>query len=297
MEARKFLPILTLATVVALLALIWFFPPTGDFRVGNPFWNGYSEFSGRFNATAIYSFGDLPSNSSASVLLEVPYVQFKPAELSSLFQFVAQGGTLVLMDDYGFGNDILGYFGVNASLSGKPLLDPLYHFKNSLFPRISSFDPPLNITGNVAMDRGTALITANPSGVLAWSSGFSFLDQNGDSVKSSGDASGPLPVAYMQQVGYGMIVVVSDPSLIINSMINVDGNSALATRLANLKSNHSTLYVDQSHLPREPLDDAKLILAGAYALLTNPIITLALIAVILTLSTLPFWKKNKTIKT
>ena len=295
------MPSLTIATVLALLAIVWFFPPTGDFRTGNPFWNGYSTFSGNINATAIESLDSLPAGqgSTGAVLVEVPYMPFTEGELSRLRQFANDGGTVVIMDDYGYGNQALEGLGIEASFSGKPLLDPLFHYKNTLFPRVSSFAPSLNLTAEIAyisMDRSTALLTANGAGVLAWSSSFSCLDLNGDSAKSSSDALGPFPVAYCQKIGSGLVVAVSDPSIAINSMIGVDGNEEFANAILSLNGNYSRVFIDQSHLPREPLDGAKLILAGAHAILSSPAGTLALIAIIIALSTSLLWKKPKTKK-
>jgi hypothetical protein len=297
MEARKLLPLLTAIAIVALLALIWFFPPTGDFRVGNPFWNGYSGFSGSFNATAISSMNGLPANSSGAVLVDVPYAPFTSRDLSRLQQFVAEGGTLVLMDDYGYGNQILEYLELNVSFSGVPLLDPLFNYKNDFFPRISNFSAILNLssTADFAMDRGTALLTNDSSRVLAWSSSFSFLSPNGGSAMSAGDTLGPLPVAYYQRIDKGMVIAVADPSIVINSMIGVDSNYAFINNIINLNGNHGAMYIDQSHLPVTTLDEAKVALNMAYSAASSPFGAAAIIVVILALGTLPLWRKRDSV--
>jgi len=69
-----------------------------------------------------------------------------------------------------------------------------------------------------------------------------------------------------------------------------------ANAILSLNGNYSRVFIDQSHLPREPLDGAKLILAGAHAILSSPAGTLALIAIIIALSTSLLWKKPKTKK-
>jgi len=297
LEARKLLPALTAITIVALLALIWFFPPTGDFRVGNPFWNGYSQFSGSFTASALSSMNGLPANSSGAVLVEVPYAPFTSADLSRLHQFVAGGGTLVLMDDYGYGNQVLEYFGLNVSFSSVPLIDPLFRYKNDFFPRISDFASLLNLTSTAyfAMDRGTALLTNDSSGVLAWSSSFSFLSQNGSSVKSADDTSGPFPVAYYTRIDKGMIIAVADPSIVINSMIGVDSNYAFINNVINLNGNHVAMYFDQSHLPVGTLDNAKQTLDIAYSVASSPFGAAAILAALLAVSTLPLWRKKNSV--
>jgi hypothetical protein len=177
--------------------------------------------------------------------------------------------------------------------SGERLVDPLFNYKNSLLPRISNFTYPLNGTGDMAMNHATALENVTSSQVLAWSSSYSFLDMNGNLVLGSNDPMGPLPVIAYERLGSGYLVAVSDPSILINSMIGIDGNAGIASKLIAFAGAPSRVYIDQSHLTVQPLDEAKAALALVYAGVSTPVGTLALIALAVALSTMPLWKGGK----
>jgi hypothetical protein len=289
----KILAAAVIVLALSVVALVWFFPSTGDFRADNPFWNGLSDFSTSTNATVLTSTSSIPINSTGCVLVEIPYASFDNTYLSQLSQFVTNGGTLLVMDDYGQGNQILSYLGVSVRFSGERLVDPLFNYQNSLLPRISYFAYPLNVTGDIVMNYATALVNvSSPANTLAWSSGFSFLDMKGNLVESAGDPVGPLPVIAYEKLGSGYVVAVSDPSILINSMLGIDGNSALASKLVAFAGTPDHIYIDQSHLPVQPLDEAKATLSQVYAAVSTPMGTLALIALVVALSTMPLWLRK-----
>lgn len=121
METRKALPLMILVIVLALAVIVWFYPPTGDFSVDNPSWNGISTFSNLAKATSLSSLTDLPSTAKGTALILVPYEPFSQSEIAQLQAYVSNGGTLVLMDDYGYGNQVLGGLGLNMRFSGQTL--------------------------------------------------------------------------------------------------------------------------------------------------------------------------------
>jgi hypothetical protein len=310
MEQRKALPLLVVAMVFGLLALIWFFPPTGDFRTGNPFWNGLSVFAdsggsdnrsgdGIGNATSIQSLADLPQNGTGYALIEIPYTPFSSGDLDILKGFTQSGGVLIVMDDYGYGNQILERLGTGIRFSGKPLLDPLYNYKNPLFPRISDFAPQIVAVESISLNHATSLEDVPQGAVIALSSSFSYLDTDGSGTRTASDAGGPRVVVAYEKFENGYAIMISDPSLIINSMLGVDENRALTSLLINFGSSATatpdsrSVLVDQSHLPREPLDDAKLILAASYSLASSPLGAAAIIVALLAISTLPIWRNNE----
>ena len=139
MKTSKLLLALTLVIIVSMLTLIWFFPPNGDFRVENPSWNGLSTLNSKAKLTVIDTFGNLPANPKGTALLIVPYEPFSDSELSQLKNYVLNGGTLVILDDYGFGNQVLNGVGLKMRFTGVPMLDPLYNYKDKWIPKITDF--------------------------------------------------------------------------------------------------------------------------------------------------------------
>ena len=63
------------------------------------------------------------------------------------------------------------------------------------------------------------------------SSEYSFLDVNGNGMPDEGEEEGPFPVALVVRVEEGYVVVVSDSSIAINSMLDMYSNAAF---LANV---------------------------------------------------------------
>lgn len=286
MDPRKLLLILTLVIMLVLCAIIWFYPSTGDFRVDNPFWNGLSEFSGYENIRVLDSFADLPSPGRASALILVPYTGFSDVELGQLRSYVSSGGTLVLLDDYGFGNQVLSGLGLKMRFMGYTLMDPLFNHKNALMPKITNFANQsfsVNVT-SVVFNHATALNGTSDASVIAVSSSFSFVDVNGDGEFDAGDVAGPMPVAAFVRVGEGFVVAVTDPSLLINGMVGFDDNLLFIRDVAGLRGGDVVVFVAQNHLPSAPLDDAKAALAVVYGVVASPVGTVSLIVIALAIS-------------
>jgi hypothetical protein len=294
MQSRKILPALILLIVLALSAIVWFYPPTGDFRVDNPFWNGLSTLDSQAKIVSLNSFSDLPSSGKGTVLLEVPYEQFSGAELAQVRSYVSSGGTLVLLDDYGYGNQVLSSLNLNIRFTGQPLLDPLFDYRNKWLPKITDFaSTPLSANvSSIVFNHATALNGTSDAVVVAHSSSFSFLDANSNGAWDNGELNGPFAVAAYIKMDQGYVVAVADPSLLINGMINLDDNLQFFNNFASFQGSVSKVFVDQTHLPSSPLDGAKADLAVVYGVVASPLGTLSLIAVALALSLKPFWKRR-----
>jgi hypothetical protein len=295
-ESRKVIPGLLLLIVLVSCAIIWFYPPTGDCRVDNPAWNGYSELSKDTNALTLASISDLPSTGDGTAVIIVPYEEFTSTELGEINSYVKSGGTLVLLDDYGYGNQVLSNLGLDVRFSGQTMLDPLFDYKNKWFPTITEFADTVanvNVT-SIVFNHATYLNSTANMTVIAYSSDFSFADANNNATWDSNDLSGPLPVAAYIKMGQGYVVVVSDPSFAINGMINQGNNAEFVNKIGHIKSGVTQVYIDQSHLPSTVLDAAKADLAFVYRLVASPLGTLALIVVVMAYSFSRFYKRGKT---
>jgi hypothetical protein len=293
METRKVLLGLTLVIVLLLFAVVWFYPPTGDFKVENPFWNGLSSLSSQGKIVILDSLANLPSVGKGSAFLVVPYVQFRDAELEQIKSYVSTGGTLVLLDDYGFGNQVLASLGLNMKFTGQSLLDPVFDYNSKWLPKITDFTTtPLSTNiSSIVFNHATALNTTSAISVVAYSSSFSFLDLNSNGNWDSDEPNGPFPVAAYTKMDQGAVVAVADSSLIINSMLNVDDNLHFIKNAASAQDNNPQVFVDQTHLPKTPLDEAKDDLGVVYDTVSSPLITIGVISVALALSLKLFFKR------
>jgi hypothetical protein len=295
-ELHRFLVILTVAVVIILAMVAWFFPSNEDFRIENPFWNGARDISSIVPASPLLSLSDLPTPFPGTTLILIPYLDFAPAELGKLNSFVTGGGTLILADDYGYGNRILEYLGLEARFSGQVLLDPLFNYRNKWLPRISHLraSSVTNNTESLVLNHATALIDVKAGDVLALSSSFSFLDLNGNQEWDQDEPTGPLPVISKHNLGNGQIILVSDPSLFINSMTGIEDNTFIIQNIAAITT--ARLLIDQSHLPPSNLHQTKNLLASIRGYLITPGGTLGLIILALTITLMPIWHKKNALE-
>ena len=291
---RRFLVMLTIALVIILTVVMWFSPTNDDFRTDNPFWNGAKSASSSYPVSPLESLSNLPPSPKGSTLILIPYLQSSSTELEALNSFTTQGGTLILADDYEYGNQVLEYLGLKARFSGQPLLDPLANYKNKWFPRISPLQSS-SLTNNIeslVFNHATCLTDVEATDVLAQSSSFSFLDLNGNQVWEEDEPTGPLPVISQHNLGSGQIILISDPSIFINSMETLASNYNFMQNIAALTP--SNLLIDQSHLPPSNLHQTKNLLARIHGFLITPLGTLGLVILALTITLMPLWHKKKT---
>ena len=292
MELRRFLAIITMAMVIILIIVIWFFPSDEDFRTENPFWNGTQDMSISYPTTPMKSLSELALAPKGSTLILIPYLEFTTVELVEVKDFVIQGGTLILADDYGYGNQVLGHLELKARFSGKTLLDPLSNYKNKWFPRVPHLKPGpfTSNTDNLVFNHATCLKNVEADDVLAQSSLFSFLDLNDNQSWDDGEPTGPLPVISQHKLGSGQVVLLPDPSIFINSMEGMGGNNNF---IENIAATTSNLLIDQSHLPPSNLHQSKNLLGHIHGFLVTPSGTSGLVIVVLIITLRPIWHKKK----
>jgi hypothetical protein len=282
---------LTLAIIILLIMAVWLYPSDEDFRMENRFWNGTGDLSARYPILPLQAFADLPPSPEGATLILIPYLECSPAELGQLGSFINRGGTLILADDYGHGNQVLEYLELKTRFAGQPLLSPLINYKNEQFPRITQLEPdPLtdNVT-SLVLNHATSLIDAGPADTLARSSSFSFLDQNGDGAREDGEPAGPLPVISRHHLGNGQLILIADPSLFINSM-KIEDNGRFIQNIAAVAP--AGVYIDQSHLPFTELHEARNLLAQIRGFLATPWGTSGLVLLALIIALRPIWHKK-----
>jgi hypothetical protein len=293
-QAHKLLLLFTLFIILGFSMIVWFYPSNGDYRADNPFWNGLQTFEKQSNAIPIDDLSSLPATTTGTSLVIIPYTQCTETELAQIRTYVTNGGTLVLLDDYGYGNQILTSIGAGIEFSGKQLVDPLFDYHTKLLPRITDFATN-KITTNVSsivFNHATALKVTSAT-VAAYSSSFSFLDQNNNQKYEETEKTGPLPVIAHQQIGQGHVIAIADPSLLINSMINLEDNQQLINNTINFQTANPEVYIDQSHLTSTALDQSKAALNVVYQAATAPMGTIILVTALLAVTFYPIIRKVK----
>ena len=238
-----------LVGVMTFLLIVIYVPPAIDFSVSNPFWNGYSVLSSRLNATILSSPLITRINEPYKIaVITIPYLRYFPDEIINIKRFVANGGVLIILDDYGYSNQLLKAFGNYVTvINDSMLIDPLFCYKNGRLPRIVEFEEKPEVRGikEVIFNHASALQVISPdTEILAYSSSFSYLDTNLNSRWDVGEREGPFPVIAKFNYGSGLVYVISDPSFLLNSMIDLADNYKLITNLVE----NRTVIIDQYHL-------------------------------------------------
>ena len=287
---------IVLAVALVSLVAVWFYPPSADFVVNNTGWNGASNFSNRIGAIVIDAFDDIAARPANTVLIVVPYTDFTPAELDQINSYVSGGGTLILMDDYGHGNEVLASLGVDYSFGNTPLLDPMIHYKNEKFPKITNMNAsPLTFgVETLVFDHAVRLIDVPDAEVVARSSTFSFIDIDGDTMYDQNvEAKYSSVVVANTLIGEGRIIAISDPSIIINGMLDMEDNYRIMANAAHLSTANPKIYLDQLHLPEEELNKAKEVLKTARDVAAYPAVLLVMVGAVLLITLRPLWAKRR----
>ena len=292
MALNRFLTIITLAVLVILVTTVQLSSPSDDFRQDNRSWNGLSDLASATGATPLTSLLKLPSIPLGTALLLIPHYPITLPQLEEVRNYVVEGGTLVLADDFGHGNQVLSFLGLTARFSGSNLLDPVFHHESRRLPwipRIAAARLMMDIE-SLVFNRATSLDNVAPEETLAFSSSLSFLDLNGNESLDD-EPMGPLPVISSHHFGSGTVILISDPSVFINGMLPMANNSNLVNNIAKIAP--SRLFIDQSHLPFSALHDAKEFLTSIRDVLRTPAGASILVALSLTITLIPLWKERR----
>lgn len=288
--------IFVLVAVISLIA-IWFYPSVSDFMASNTMWNGLEKFDNDFNSTQVNSLDNFPSTPDKSILVAIPYLDYTGDDLAKLKEFLDNGGTILLMDDYGYGNSVLKYLGVSIRFSNNPLLDPLFSYKNQYLPRITDFTPGVKESGvnAIMFNHATTLTNVSITEAVAWSSVTSYLDINDNGALDPGEPKGPFTVAARLKVGKGTLAIVSDPSAIISSMVGRDDNYAFIRYLVGSADTGKKVMVDSSHITQTPLDVSKTRLTSAHEMISSPYVVAGITAMLFVVVSRYTLKKGETV--
>ncbi len=294
MNVRNVAGLALALVVITSLLTIWFYPSIKDFMRTNTFWNGLSEFSGDLDVVWTESLSEATAEPENTILIEIPYSQYGENSLGRIEDFVHGGGVLILADDYGYGNDVTERLGLTARFSGKPLLDPLFCYRNQWLPRVTDFSTELSEAGieTVVLNHATALLSVDSEQVLAWSSESGFLDFDEDGTDDVGEPKGLLPIAAVLSVGNGTAILLSDPSIMINSMMDRDDNRMFVAYITETYANGREMSMDVSRLPKAPLDEGKVGLSTTRERISHPYSVVAMLGGVVFLVLRPWHRKE-----
>ena len=166
--------------------------------------------------------------------------------IAGVRRFVASGGTLVVAgQDSESTNAYLDAVGARARIDGRKLRDERNNYRAPNLPVAANVTTHA-LTEDVpsmTLNNGT-VVQPNRATPLVNTSAIAYLDANSNATLDTDEQLGPFPVATVESVGNGQVVVVSDPSVFTNAMLDREGNRAF---LAALLADRSAVVLDYSH--------------------------------------------------
>lgn len=274
-----------LSVVLAIGILIGLSTTGVAFGIYNPSWDGAAELTGVAEASGTESqvilnttaYERVQPNQTAIVVLS-PGEGYTSTERTRVREFVRDGGTLIVAEDFGpVGNQLLAAVGATARFDGRVVRDERHYGQTPALPVATNVSDSLTQAGvtQLTLNYATVLAppTSNNSSVLVRTSEFAYLDRDRDGELDDNETLERRPVVVRESVGNGTVISISDPSLFINAMLEAPDNRAFATALFR---DHTRVILDYSgyrnqpplsvallHLRQSPLLQAIAVLSGA----------------------------------
>ncbi|MFX0207916.1 MAG: DUF4350 domain-containing protein [Candidatus Hodarchaeota archaeon] len=265
----KYLLIYALALVLIASALtVPILTSDTDFSIYNTGWNGCSNLTerthkiGRQLPTITVKNTDANTQiihdsfinydlkpTKSSILIIGPSLKFSDKEANYIQHFLLEGGKVLLADDFGTGNDLLQKINATTRFSLSLLIDLAYEKKPQYGVVFNFQEHP--ITTNVSrilLNFATTLFVGDNTTVLANSSAGSWLDRNMNGKMDDWEQKGPLPILAIERYGEGELILLSDPSILINLMYKYLDNSMFNENLLGyLGNDRDVIMIDESH--------------------------------------------------
>lgn len=302
---RGFGAVGAIAIAVVLLMISMVAPivsTSADFSIFNSGWNGTSKLAvltykaGKFvpnfqvrstgTDIEITQLGldqiNLDPVTSALVVIG-PGKTFTSPEGAIVGDFIRNGGELLLADDFGTANSLLVGMGAVSRFSNELVMDLSFE-KQPEFSVVYDLkaDPSTTNVSTLLLNYPSSLSISGDAKIIASSSVASWLDTNGNRLQEWGEPRGPFPIAAREHLGAGEILLLSDPSVLINGMATQMDNGIFGTNLIDEVCNgRSAVFFDESH--RTFFDPIAVTMTFTGQVSNNAKVMIALLAFFLTL--------------
>jgi hypothetical protein len=219
-----------------------------EFSRYNANWNGTSRFFSdldRQHSVMIRESTQLASyRNNALLLIIAPSRLPTSTEITAYQSFLDHGNTIVLADDFGTGREILQRIGSRITILPGNLssIDRQYADPYTIVVYRTTNETSVENSPAIIMNRAAPLEGGEP---LMMTSVMSWVDANGDRRINSGEVMGKFAVISAEEISRGRIVVISDPSIFINSMQDLDEKWDNQRLIKDLVDRTSPVLIDQ----------------------------------------------------
>ena len=196
-----------------------------EFSRYNNGWNGTSQFFAGLDRHHTFDVSDPAQlaayHENATLLIIAPDRQPAAQEIAAYRSFLNRGNTIVLADDFGTGNAIVQGIGSRISIIPGNLssVDRLFADPYSVVVYRMSNETPVRSVTRLVLNRPAPLEggdTLMATSILSW------IDDNGDKKINTNELLGKFTVMAAEKIGRGRLVVLSDPSVFVNTMQDLD---------------------------------------------------------------------------
>jgi len=208
-------------------------------------------------ALSTAAYDDSEPGGTVAVVID-PAERYSEREQARLSLFVSQGGTLVVASATNRTNELLAGLGATPRIDGRQVRDEQRNYRSPALPVAPDVANHSRVRGvdALTLNRGTVLDPGDAT-PLVNTSIVSSLDANANGAADENGTLGSRPVAAVEAVGNGAVIVLSDGSIFTNAMLDRSGNRQF---LRNLAADHDRALLDHSHRgPLPPLSYAVLV--------------------------------------
>lgn len=246
--------LVALTGVVLVALLVAASTSSAAFGLYNPAWDGAADFrEGVAGDAGVEAdvlrepsrYDEVRANETVAFVI-APEEPYGDEDAARVRRFVERGGTLVVFENVeSGGNELLAAVGADARTDGRLVLDERHYDRGPAMPVATAVANHSRTAGvdRLTLNHATA-IEPNDATVLVATSEYAYLGDTPDAELDDETVLGSYPVATVENVGTGEVILVGDPSLTINAMYDRPDNAAF---LRAQYADEERVLFDRSH--------------------------------------------------
>lgn len=222
---RQYLALAAVITTLSLAITLHVIPSPDCFALDNPLWNGHSRLTSYVNLSYVSpeDINSVPPHGTALLIVGVDRLS-ESSLVESVSRYLSSGGMVIVADDWGLGRELVTMLDPDLSFGNAPIADNLLMYGD---PHITLVEVEIgNFTTYIYLNYATWVSYEAKLGYycVGYTSAFSYVDFDGNGIRSDNEPYGPFCAVVVKEYDRGILVVISDSSLFINSMIDIADN-------------------------------------------------------------------------